>query len=233
MDFQSAQINELLTQYGPIGEVWIDIPSVLPRNYRQELYDQIAGLQPQTVIMLNNGIGDGSNYPIAYAWPADIIAIERFLPNSHTGHVKLREIEGKKYYMPGEVCDPIGRDWFFTEDDQPRSDNELLGMYLVSISRGTNLLLDVGPDRHGLIPGKFVKALHLNSARDLDKRLASSWSSLPVRKSLTFLAFIKPPYLCLFYYRDLWVNIEKRVRTNRQEKPADYPILDQDFPNSI
>ena len=159
MDFQSAQIEELLTQYGPVGEVWIDIPAVLPRFYRQELYDQISGLQPQAVIMMNNGIGDGSIYPIAQAWPADIIAIERFLPNSHTGHVKWREIEGKKYYMPGEVCDPIGKEWFFTEDDVPRSDEELLGMYLVSISRGTNLLLDVGPDKHGLIPEKYIAAL--------------------------------------------------------------------------
>ena len=32
-------------------------------------------------------------------------------------------------------------------------------MYLVSISRDTNLLLDVGPDKHGLIPGKYVSAL--------------------------------------------------------------------------
>jgi alpha-L-fucosidase len=159
MDFQSAQIQELLTQYGKVAEVWIDIPSVLPRFYRQELYEQINRLQPQAVVMMNNGISDGSRYPIAKAWPSDLIAIERFLPNSHTGHVKLREIEGKKYYMPGEVCDPIGREWFFTEDDQPRSDKELLGMYLVSISRGTNLLLDVGPDKHGLIPEKYIKAL--------------------------------------------------------------------------
>ena len=158
-DFQSAQIEELLTQYGKVGEVWIDIPMVLPRCYRQELYNQIATLQPEAVIMMNNGISDGSKYPIDKAWPADIIAIERFLPNSHTGHVKWRTIEGKKYYMPGEVCDPIGREWFFTEEDQPRSDEELLGMYLVSISRGTNLLLDVGPDKHGLIPQKYVGAL--------------------------------------------------------------------------
>ncbi len=159
MDFQSAQIEELLTQYGSVGEVWIDIPTVLPRFYREELYQQIASLQPQALIMMNNGIGDGSHYPIAKAWPSDLIAIERFLPNSHTGHIKWREIEGKTYYMPGEVCDPIGREWFFTDEDQPRSDEELLGMYLTSISRSTNLLLDVGPDKHGLIPDKYVSAL--------------------------------------------------------------------------
>jgi alpha-L-fucosidase len=159
LDFQSAQIEELLTQYGPIGEVWIDIPQVLPPFYRHELYNQIAAFQPQTLIMMNNGISDGSSYPIEKAWPADLVAIERFLPNSHTGHVKWREIEGNRYYMPGEVCDPIGREWFFTENDVPRSDEELLGMYLVSVSRGTNLLLDVGPDKHGLIPSKYINAL--------------------------------------------------------------------------
>jgi len=168
MDFQTAQIEELLTQYGSVAEVWIDIPSVLPRFYRQELYDRIAQLQPQAVIMMNNGIGDGSSYPVAKAWPADIVAIERFLPNSHTGHVKWRQIEGQRYYLPGEVCDPIGREWFHVDADQPRSDAELLGMYLVSISRGTNFLLDVGPDRHGLIPDRYVKALQ-RLRRNLDR----------------------------------------------------------------
>jgi len=158
-DFQSRQVEELLTDYGPIGEVWIDIPAVLPRCYRHELYEQIAGLQPEAFIMMNNGIGDGSNYPVTMAWPADLIAIERFLPNSHTGHVKWREIEGKSYYMPGEVCDPIGREWFFQEGDRPRSDAELLGMYLTTVSRGANLLLDVGPDKHGKLPQAAVDAL--------------------------------------------------------------------------
>lgn len=158
-DFQSAQIEELLTQYGKIAEVWIDIPGVLPRAYRNDLYDQIARWQPETVIMMNHGVGDGSAFNIPYAWPSDLVAIERFVPNSHTGHVKWREIEGKRYYLPGEVCDPIGHEWFFSEDDEPRSDSELLGMYLISVSRGTNFLLDVGPDKHGLIPEKFVGAL--------------------------------------------------------------------------
>jgi alpha-L-fucosidase len=156
--FQMNQLEELLTQYGEIGEVWIDIPKVLPRGYRHKLYDQIAKLQPEAIIMMNHGIGDGSKFDVAKAWPTDIIAIERFLPNSHTGHKKWRQIEGEDYYMPGEVCDPMGHEWFYVEGDQPRSDEELLGMYLVSRSRGTNLLLDVGPDKRGLIPDHFVDA---------------------------------------------------------------------------
>ncbi|MBZ0296141.1 MAG: alpha-L-fucosidase [Anaerolineae bacterium] len=158
-EFQWNQVTELLTQYGKIGEVWIDIPMVLPRDYRHKLYDHIATLQPEAIIMMNHGIGDGSRFNIAKVWPCDIIAIERFLPNSHTGHVRWREIEGQQYYMPGEVCDPIGKEWFYVEGDTLRSDAELLGMYLTSRTRDANLLLDVPPDKHGRIPQTSIDAL--------------------------------------------------------------------------
>jgi len=158
-DFQSAQIEELLTRYGKIAEVWIDIPGVLPRGYRHDLYRQIAELQPEAVIVMNHGIGDGSEFNVPYAWPTEVIVIERFLPNSQTGHVKWREIEGKRYYLPAETCDPIGKEWFFTEADQPRSDGELLGMYLTATNRGSNFVLNIGPDKHGLIQEKYARAL--------------------------------------------------------------------------
>jgi alpha-L-fucosidase len=158
-EFQWKQIEELLTQYGRIGEVWVDIPKVLPRDYRHRLYNRIAELQPEAIIMMNNGFGDGSTISVSDTWPSDIVAIERFLPNSHTGHQPWKEIEGRRYYIPGEVCDPIGREWFYVEGDQPRSDAELLGMYLVTRGRGANLLLDVGPDKHGLIPEHYAAVL--------------------------------------------------------------------------
>jgi alpha-L-fucosidase len=158
-EFQYNQITEILSNYGKIGEVWVDIPAVLPRCYREKLYRHIATLQPEAVVMMNNGFGDGSEYPHEKVWPADLIAIERWLPNSMAGHVQWREIEGKQYYMPGEVCDPIGKEWFFVDGDMPRSDYELLGMYTVSRSRGTNLLLDVPPDKSGTIPQCHIDAL--------------------------------------------------------------------------
>jgi alpha-L-fucosidase len=158
-EFMWNQMEELLSQFGKIGEVWIDIPGVLPRDYRQKLYNQMAKWQPESVIVMNHGMSDGSEFKINYAWPSDVVTIERFLPNSQTKHVKLRMIEGKEYYLPGEVNDPIGKEWFFKDGDVPRSDAELLGMYLVARSRGTNLLLNVPPDKSGVIPKMHVDAL--------------------------------------------------------------------------
>ncbi|HPA44221.1 MAG TPA: alpha-L-fucosidase [bacterium] len=157
--FQTAQITELLTEFGPIFETWIDIPGVLGRGYRTFLYEYIAKLQPETCIMMNSGISDGSTYDVAYAWPSDLIAIERRVPPD-TGHAKWRTIEGGEYYIPGEVCDPIGKDWFFVPGDTPRPDEELLKQFEDCRARGVNLLLDVPPDKHGLIPDMHVQALN-------------------------------------------------------------------------
>ena len=158
LTFQTNQITELLTQYGKIGEVWVDIPKVLPRGYRHKLYHHIAELQPDAVIVMNAG-SDGNTLSVPFTWPTDILTIERFLPNSNKGYQCVREIEGKHYYIPGEVCDPIGYEWFYVDHDVLRSDGELLGMYLIARSRHTNLLLDVPPDTHGVIPLQSVDAL--------------------------------------------------------------------------
>ncbi len=157
--FQTAQLTELLTQYGPIAETWIDIPGVLGRGYRTFLYEHIASLQPDTVVMMNSGISAQDTYDVDYAWPSDLIALERNLPNP-AGFKKMRKIEGKEYYIPGEVCDPIGKNWFWVEGDRPRADESLVKQLTESKARGVNLLLDVPPDRHGVIPDESVKALN-------------------------------------------------------------------------
>ncbi|MEO6330921.1 MAG: alpha-L-fucosidase [Ginsengibacter sp.] len=158
-DFQWKQLDELASQYGKIAEWWIDIPGILPRDYRNSQYNFLAEKHPDSLVVMNHGISDGSVYKVPYAWPSDVVTIERYLPNSVTKHIRWREIEGKKYYLPGEICEPIGKDWFFKEDDRPRSDEELLGMYLIARSRGTNLLLDVPPDKNGLIPATSILSL--------------------------------------------------------------------------
>jgi alpha-L-fucosidase len=163
-DYQMAQIEELLTQYGPIGEVWIDIPGALGADGRWTQYNQIVSLQPEALINMNHGCTDGTVHRTDYAWPNDLMSIERFLPSSNRGYdpwIRIRDTyaETREYYLPGEVNDPIGYDWFWVVEDRLRSDMELLGMRLVARERNANLLLDVPPDRHGVIPAETVGAL--------------------------------------------------------------------------
>jgi alpha-L-fucosidase len=130
----------------------------LGRGYRTFLYQYMASLQPRTVIMMNSGINDQANYRFELSWPSDIIAIERRLP-PEKGHQKWREIEGKSYYMPGEVCDPIGKNWYWMPDDPPRPDEQLREQYLACRQRGVSLLLSVPPDQRGIVPDELVQAL--------------------------------------------------------------------------
>jgi alpha-L-fucosidase len=159
-EFQWNQLEELLTQYGRIGEVWIDIPSALPRDYREKLYKQMAQWQSDAVLVANAyhqvvtaQIED--NY-IQHGWPSDVITLEMELPRWTVQ--KWCTAFGKKYYMPVEVCYPIGYTWFHTTDAL-RSDEELLGIYLTTRSRDASMLLDVPPDRTGKIPAAYVDAL--------------------------------------------------------------------------
>ena len=136
-DFQMKQIEELMTGYGPWGEVWIDIPGLLGYDGRREQYAQIAKLAPKAVIMMNQGLNDGTKVKYDYSWPTDLMAIERELPYSERGYKPWHTVAetndaSRDYYLPCEVCDTIGYKWFRFEDDRPRSDAELLGMRLIA-----------------------------------------------------------------------------------------------------
>ena len=161
--FQTAQITELLTQFGPIAEMFIDIPGILGRGYRQFHYHHMARLQPETVIIMNSGISDQAAYDVAYAWPSDLISLETQLPPPG-GHQKWRAIEGKTYYLPGELCDsirkyPKGTRWFWVDGDTQRPDEDLLKEFEGARARGVNFVLNVPPDKHGLIPTEEVAVL--------------------------------------------------------------------------
>jgi alpha-L-fucosidase len=163
-DFQMKQIEEIIKTYGPFGEIWIDIPKVLGHDGRRKQYSQISRLLPDAVIMMNHGITNGSKLNYHNVWPTDLMSIERYLPSSKRGYnpwfqVPLSKTQKDEFYIPGEVCDPIGYEWFYKDQDHPRSDAELLGMRLICRERGVNLLLNVPPDRHGVIPKRFTASL--------------------------------------------------------------------------
>lgn len=163
-DFQMAQLEELLTQYGKLAEIWIDIPGVLGPDGRIAQYDQIAKLQPDTLIVMNQGITDGSKLVIDYAWPTDVLTIERPKPSATNPYNPWHNVSptggpAQPYYLPAEVCDPLGHEWFFQPNDGPKPDADLVSLRQLCASRGANLLLDVPPDKHGLIPQPSIDAL--------------------------------------------------------------------------
>lgn len=162
-DFMWNQVEELITDYNP-DYLWVDMPKVLPLDDRFKLYYRAVELKPDLIFAYNHSCQNGSTFDPTFAWPSDIMTLERTIPNAYSGHgdrsyYDWKEILGETYFIPGEMYDTIGRQWFFHDDDPVRSDADLLGMYLTSTGRGVNFLLNCPPDRRGLMPEPWIGGL--------------------------------------------------------------------------
>ena len=165
-DIYIEQLTELLSQYGPIHEVWFDGANGEGPNGKRQVYDwprywgHVRQLQPKAVIFSDAGpdvrwIGNerGSagmtNWstvdPAAVPYPgADGPGIIQALQEgSPTGTV----------WRPGETDVSIRPGWFYhpAEDGRVKSIEELVQIYFTSVGRNSKLLLNVPPTRDGLL----------------------------------------------------------------------------------
>jgi len=78
-------------------------------------------------------------------------------------------------FLPTE-CDFMMRDrnWFYSEYDihTAKSLDELVGLYYHSVGCGSNFLINIGPDRRGLLPDVDAMRL-LNFGKEISKRFSN------------------------------------------------------------
>lgn len=172
----TRQLRELHTRYPGIREQWIDIPGKLTPAQRQALYDLIKVLNPTCLVIMNQGFQDGLVVP-EWGWPTDLLNGERTVPPA--AHEPRKPVAGATHYLPMEVCDTIGGNWFWVPDDPPRPLRALVQLYRGSVGRGANLLLNVPPDSTGRIPPESIDALMAL------KQVIDDPGRLPDRPSLT------------------------------------------------
>ena len=162
--FIKLQLTELLTQYGPIDLLWIDqYSNKYTRSCWQEILACIKSLQPKCLVIGNNAhnLKDSDVYSCEFPWDP------KSLPP-----------EGNK--IPAEVCDKISRTWFWNTEDRAehvRDAREIINMLRLCNERNANYLLNVPPDRNGLISG-----IHLERMEELAAFLSAQESSKPDRK---------------------------------------------------
>lgn len=86
-----------------------------------------------------------------------------------------------KHWVPAEADARIRTGWFWHEEEEPKSAEELLEMYMMSQGRSVSLLLNIGPDSSGQLPGKDRNALmEFKNIRDgfLERDLVSEDSKI-------------------------------------------------------
>ena len=181
-DYYKDQLRELLTQYGEIGEVWLDGACGEGPNGKRQVYDWagyyqvIRELQPGAVIAISgpdvrwvgneDGVARETEWSVAgvngdLERPAFADWNEAFY-NAHLSDRPpavppgdLAELCGapRLVYWPSEVDVSIRPGWFYhaEEDLRVHSLERLVDIYYKSAGRNNVLLLNLPPDRRGLI----------------------------------------------------------------------------------
>ncbi|MFB9865623.1 alpha-L-fucosidase [Rufibacter immobilis] len=188
-DLFVAQLTELLTQYGPIEEVWFDGANGEGPNGKKQIYDferwyqHIRKLQPAATIAVmgpdvrwvgtETGYGRESEWSVVPANNLDQTAIagnsqkaDAFKPQGNMKGADLgsrEKIKGAKglIWYPAETDVSIRPGWFYhpAEDNKVKTPEKLLDIYFSSVGRNGVLLLNLPPDTRGLLHEKDVENL--------------------------------------------------------------------------
>jgi alpha-L-fucosidase len=171
-------LEHALTRYGEVFEQWFDgANGEGPRGKKQE-YDwglfnhTVARLQPQAVIFSDVGPGChwvGNEQGVCGETCWSRLNTDGFQPGALAPSLEVLnqgERDGK-YYMPAEVDVSIRPGWFHHSSEHPKTVQELLGIYYTSVGRNSVLLLNVPPDRRGLIDAEdSARVMELRAALD-------------------------------------------------------------------
>ncbi len=166
-DFYCGQLEELLTNYGKIWEVWWDGAGSTQSRYD---WDRWAGVvkkhQPDAVIFGSLGATPyvdvrwvGNEKGIA-GKPCYATIDESSLVIEVTSELNSGKIGGERF-IPAEADVSIRPGWFYHshQDAQVRSPKNLLKLWFNSIGANTGLLLNLPPDNRGLVNENDEKSL--------------------------------------------------------------------------
>ncbi len=174
IEYYRNQIRELLTNYGPVFEVWFDGANggdgwyggaKEKRTIDAGYYDWgntwkiVRELQPEAVMFGDAGcdirwVGNEAGYAGDPCWAT-------YTPQGKDGKApspgntvyQLGEngTRNGEFWMPAEVDVSIRPGWFYhkKEDKRVRTPDNLMKLYFESVGRGASLLLNLPPDRRG------------------------------------------------------------------------------------
>ena len=150
-EYLHKQVREILTNYGKIDILWLDysFPGEFGKDRDDwgsvELLKMVRELQPEILV---NDRADLKDY-----WGGwDFTTPEQFKVQ------KWPEIDGER--IPWETCQTFSGSWGYYRDEHTWKDTkQLLVLLIESVSKGGNLLLNVGPTARGTFDQRADHAL--------------------------------------------------------------------------
>jgi len=175
------QLTELITQYGPISELWFDGANGgtgyygganETRHIEKDYYDWVntvklaRSLQKSDFVIFSDAgpdvrwVGNEQGYAGETNWyPMDPDSC--YIRRPGFEKIIVSGMENGSRWIPSEVDVSIRPGWFYheNEDSLVKSPERLFEIYLQSVGRGAVLLLNVPPDRRGLVNEHDIKSL--------------------------------------------------------------------------
>ena len=183
-EFFIRQLTELLTNYGEIHEVWFDGANGEGPNGKKQVYDwdafyeTIQRLQPKAVMAIMGDdvrwVGNEKGMGRETEWSATVLTpgiyarsgennkrLGVFSKAPDLGSRKMLEKATELFWYPSEVDVSIRPGWFYhaEEDGKVKSLKHLSDIYFQSVGYNSVLLLNIPPDRRGLIHEADIKRL--------------------------------------------------------------------------
>lgn len=160
LDYMHAQVKELCTNYGKLDILWFDFAYGDMRGEKwraAELVDMVRLLQSNVIIdnrLEVSGEGYGSlaeGKPTPYH--GDFVSPEQMIPPNG-----IQDVNGNDLYW--EACVTMNNHWGYCARDRFYKSAPMLIKKLVEcVSKGGNMLLNVGPDARGNIPKESLERL--------------------------------------------------------------------------
>ena len=166
-----AQLKEILSNpaYGNEGkfaEVWMDGArgeGAQKVNYEfEKWFETIRELQGDCLIFSTEGtsirwIGNERGYAGDPLWQK--VNPDKLGTEAALDYLQHGDSSGTIFSI-GEADVSIRSGWFYHEDQDPKSLEELVEIYFHSVGRGTPLLLNIPPDQDGLFDAKDIERLY-------------------------------------------------------------------------
>jgi len=160
LDYMHGQVRELCTNYGDLDVLWFDFSydDMTAEKWRAgELIQMVRELQPNVLIdnRLEGSGGEKGSIVTEHPtpWAGDFASPEQIIPAEG-----VTTDAGEP--VPWESCITLNNNWGYHAFDHEWKPADLVVRKLVEcVSKGGNLLVNVGPDARGRFPEPAVATL--------------------------------------------------------------------------
>ncbi len=143
-DFTNNQIQELMTGYGKVDILWLDGGWVRPKSTID------TSVEWQRTITFNQDIDMAKIAAEARAKQPGLIVVDRTVTGQYENYTTPeQQVPDTPLDHPWESCITMGNSWSYVPGDHYKSANEIVTLLVKIVSRGGNLLMNIGPGPDG------------------------------------------------------------------------------------